>query len=53
MVMERMMSVLRHCLLAVVYSREQQWDGFGNGEALKSVEVVLSTGGLKLSKTKN
>lgn len=40
MVMERMVSVLHRCLLAVVYSREQQWDRFGNGEALKSVEVL-------------
>lgn len=39
-VLERMVSVLHQCLPTVVYSREQQWDGFGNEEALKSVEVL-------------
>ena len=39
-VMERVVSVLHQGLLAVVCSREQQWDRFGNGEALRSVEVL-------------
>lgn len=39
-VLERMVSVLHQCLVAVVYYGEQQWDRFGNGEALKSVEVL-------------
>lgn len=39
-VLERMVSVLHQCLVAVVYYSEQQWDRFGNGEARKSVKVL-------------
>lgn len=44
---ERIVSVLCQFLLAVVYSGEQQWDGFGNGKTLKRADepaqVALSS----------
>lgn len=35
-----MVSVLCQSLLAVVYSAEQQWDGFDDGEALKKADEL-------------
>lgn len=35
-----MVSVLRQSLLAVVFSAEQQWDGFGDEKALKKADEL-------------
>lgn len=35
-----MVSILCQSLLAVLYSGEQQWGGFGNGETLKKADEL-------------